>query len=107
MLLRLSIATGQKSPVTVCNVSTSGKAIGQRMQRRLEPDRAAAAIATCPHRSPDQKKKCSCERPALDSGWRSTGQRQTPSSYCAFGGDMLSVRAEVTTWRSMGCQSKS
>lgn len=101
VLLRLSIITGQKARVTVCNVSN--RAIYQRMRRRLSRLNRSQDIAALYQ---SLIEKSIVRKAGSGLGLARIRAEADMKLFCAFAGDMLSVRAEVTTgaWQ---CQSKS
>lgn len=95
VLLRLSIVRGSKASVTVCNASS--REIYQRMQRRLrrlnrETDAAAYYQALIV--------RTMARQTGSGLGLARIRAEAEMKLYCAFRGDVLSVRAELTTGAS-------
>jgi hypothetical protein len=92
VLLRLSIVTGSRARITVCNVSSP--AIFQRMRRRLHKLNCSRDIGALYQ---ELMKKSVLRKTGSGLGLARIRAEADMKLYCAFHGDMLSVRAEVTT----------
>lgn len=92
VLLRLSIVAGSRARVTVCNASSS--AIYQRMRRRLQRLNSSQDV---PGLYQALIEKSVARKTGSGLGLARIRAEADMKLYCAFHGDMLSVRAEATT----------